>query len=450
LSVKKPSILAHSLAAPPGNGGGLQARSSAHPWQYAALAFLSLTAVAAFGTAPDTVLDTVPTRIIERALPPPVITGDDEARIYWREERVQRGDTLGSLLARAGVDDADAMQYLRTDPQARPLYQLKPGRPVQVATDEQGDLVALRFLTNAGDRLVVERVENAFRSERSVPTEEIRTTLRSGEIESSLFGAADAAGIPDRVIAALADIFAGEIDFYHDVQRGDRFSVVYEMRYVDGEVAGSGRILAAEFVNRGSPHRAFYWRNADGTGGYYSDIGRNSRNAFLRSPMELTRITSGFTMARFHPIFQDWREHKGVDYAAPKGTPVRVTADGVIEFAGWQNGYGNVIFVKHQGNYSTVYGHLSKFADELKPGTRVLQGDTIGFVGMTGWATGPHLHYEFRVAGEPRDPMTASAVPDASPLNAERLPEFRAAIAPLVDSLALARSLPGAALASTE
>ena len=155
-------------------------------------------------------------------------------------------------------------------------------------------------------------------------------------------------------------------------------------------------------------------------------------------------------MARFHPLLQDWREHKGVDYAAPKGTPVRVTADGVVEFAGWQNGYGNVIYIKHQGNYSTVYGHLSKFADELKAGTRVAQGDTIGFVGMTGWATGPHLHYEFRVAGEPRDPMTAAAVPDASPLSAERLPEFRAAIAPLVDSLALARSLPSSALASTE
>jgi len=224
---------------------------------------------------------------------------------------------------------------------------------------------------------------------------------------------------------------------------------VYEMRYVDGEPAGAGRVLAAEFVNRGMPHRAFYWRDADGTGNYYTDIGRNARNAFLRSPMELTRITSGFTMARFHPVLQDWREHKGVDYAAPQGTPVRVTADGVVTYAGWQNGYGNVIFVRHQGNYSTVYGHMSKFADDLKAGSRVSQGDTIGFVGMTGWATGPHLHYEFRVADQPQDPMSA-AVPNASPLSAERLPEFRAAIAPLVDSIALARSLPSAALASTE
>jgi murein DD-endopeptidase MepM/ murein hydrolase activator NlpD len=410
---------------------------------------MSLFAVAAFGTAPDTVLETVPTRVVERVLPLPELKEDDAGTTYWREERVQRGDTVGSLLARAGVNDAAAMQYLRTDAAAKPLYQLKPGRPVQVAVDDGGDLVALRLLTNTGERLVIERDDNGFRAARSVPTEEIRTVLRSGEIVSSLFGAADAAGIPDRVIGALADIFAGEIDFYHDVQRGDRFSVVYEMRYVDGELVGSGRILAAEFVNRGEPHRAFYWRDADGAGNYYTDIGRNARSAFLRSPMELTRITSGFTMARFHPVMQDWREHKGVDYAAPQGTPVRVTAEGVVAFAGWQNGYGNVIFVKHQNNYSTVYGHLSKFADDLKVGTRVSQGDTIGFVGMTGWATGPHLHYEFRVADQPRDPMSA-AVPNASPLSAERLPEFRAAIAPLVDSLALARSLPSATLASTQ
>jgi len=410
---------------------------------------MSLSAVAAFGTAPDTVLETVPTRIVERILPLPPIKEDADAVTYWREERIQRGDTIGSLLSRAGVNDGPAMQYLRADPDARPLYQLRPGRAVQVAVDEEGQLLALRFITNTGDRLVIERADGGFRAARSVPVEEIRTTLRSGEIDSSLFAAADAAGIPDRVIGALSDVFSGEIDFYHDVQRGDRFSVVYEMRYVDGEPAGAGRVLAAEFVNRGMPHRAFYWRDADGTGNYYTDIGRNARNAFLRSPMELTRITSGFTMARFHPVLQDWREHKGVDYAAPQGTPVRVTADGVVTYAGWQNGYGNVIFIRHQGAYSTVYGHMSRFADDIKVGSRVGQGDTIGFVGMTGWATGPHLHYEFRVGDQPVDPMSA-AVPNASPLSAERLPGFRAAILPLVDSLALARSLPSTALASTE
>jgi len=448
LQVSKPPILAQTHSAPH-REGGLQVRSRPHPWQFAALAVMSLSAVAAFGTAPDTVLETVPTRKIERALPLPAIEPSDEGSVYWREERVQRGDTIGSLLSRAGVEDADAMQFLRTDPSAKPIYQLRPGRPVRVAVDEDGDLVAMRFLTSAGDQLTVVRSSSGFRASRSAPVEEVRTMLRSGEIVSSLFSAADAAGIPDTVIVALADVFAGEIDFYHDLRRGDRFSVVYEARYVDGEPSGTGRIVAAEFFNRGVAHRAFWWRDEEGKGGYYTDLGLNARTAFLRSPMELTRITSGFTMARFHPLLQDWREHKGIDYAAPTGTPVRATADGTVAYAGWQNGYGNVIFLRHEGAYSTVYGHLSRFAMSLKAGMRVMQGDTIGFVGMTGWATGPHLHYEFRIADQPRDPMSA-AVPAASPLTADRLPAFKEAVAPLVDSLALARSLPSSALASVE
>jgi len=427
----------------------MRERALPHPWQYAALAVMSLTAVAAFGTAPDTVLETVPTRLVQRELPLPSIARGDEHEIYWREERVQRGDTIGSLLARSGVNDATATQYLRTNPAAKPLYQLKPGRPVHVAVDEDGDLVALRFVTNTGDRLTVVRNADGFRAERSIPPEEVRTTLRSGEIESSLFAAADAAAIPEAVIGALADVFAGDIDFYQDVRRGDRFTVVYEARYVDGERVGTGRILAAEFVNRGVAHRAFYWRDDNGSGGYYADNGRNARSAFLRSPVEFTRIASGFTLARFHPVLQEWRDHKGVDYAAPMGTPVHATADGVVVFAGTQNGYGNVIYLRHEGTYSTVYGHLSGFAPTLKAGERVAQGDTIGFVGMSGWATGPHLHYEFRIADNQIDPMSIG-LPTGSPITPENLPAFRMAIAPLVDSLTLARSLPNAALAASD
>ena len=411
---------------------------------------LSLSGVAAFGLAPDTTLETIPTRNIERALPIPTFGQSDGASpTYWREERVQRGDTIGSLLARAGVDDADAMQFLRTDPAARPLYQLKPGRPVRVAIDEDGDLVALKFRTGTGEMLAIERRDGAFHAAREQATEEVRTMLRSGEIRSSLFGAADAAGIPDTIMIALADVFAGDIDFYHDLKRGDRFTVVYEARFVDGEPASTGRLLAAEFENRGERLRVFYFRDADGNDGYFTDTGRNARSAFLRSPMEFSRITSGFTLARFHPVLQQWRTHQGIDYAAPTGTPVRVTADGVVAFAGEQNGYGNVVVIRHQGTYSTLYGHLSRFAPELKTGTRVRQGDTIGFVGMTGWATGPHLHYEFRVAEQARDPLTI-ALPTAQPIGPDRLPAYQAAIVPLVESLALAHLLPGAALAATE
>ncbi len=410
---------------------------------------LSLSTVAAFGLAPDTTLETVPTHRVQRALPIPVLPEADTAATYWRDERVQRGDTIGSLLARAGVDDPEAMQFLRTDRAARPLYQLRPGRPISVAVDEDGDLIALKLHTTTGDMLTIERHDGGFRALREPATEEVRTTLRSGEIRSSLFGAADAAGIPDAITVALADVFAGDIDFYHDLRRGDRFTVVYEARFVAGEPAGTGRLLAAEFVNRGTARRVFYWRDADGNDGYFTDAGRNARNAFLRSPMEFSRITSGFTEARFHPILQQWRAHQGIDYAAPTGTPVRATADGVVTYVGVQNGYGNVIFVQHQGTYSTVYGHLSRFATDLKAGAPVRQGDTIGYVGMTGWATGPHLHYEFRIAGEARDPLQIG-LPTAEPIGSSGMSAYQAAIVPLAESLALARSLPGAALAATE
>ena len=420
------------------------------PGQWLVMVILSLSGVAAFGLAPGTMLESVPTRVVERALPTPALPSDDaDSATYWREERVQRGDTIGSLLARAGVDDPAAMQYLRVHPDARPLYQLRSGRPVQVAVDEDGDLVALRFRTNAGDMLAIERRGEGFSAARTPATEEERTTLRSGEIRSSLFGAADAAGIPEAVTVALADVFGGDIDFYHYLRRGDRFTVVYDARFVDGEPVGTGRLLAAEFENRGTTLRAFYFRDAEGNDGYFTDTGRNARSAFLRSPMEFSRITSGFTLARFNPILQQWRAHQGIDYAAPTGTPVRATADGIVTFVGTQGGYGNVIFIRHQGTFSTVYGHLSRFATQLRTGDRVRQGDTIGYVGMTGWATGPHLHYEFRIADVARDQLTIG-LPTAEPIGADRLAAYKAAILPLTDSLALARSLPGAALAATE
>lgn len=420
------------------------------PGQWIALAVLSLSTVAAFGIAPDTVVETVPTRTIVRALPVPALAAPDDAdAVYWREERVQRGDTIGALLARAGVDDAQAMQFLRTDPSARALWQLRPGRPVHVAVDDEGDLVALKFQTNTGDVLAIDRSGDTFTTQTTPVTEELRTVLRSGEIRTSLFGAADAANIPDAITTALADVFGGDIDFYHDLQRGDRFTVVYEARYVNGEPAGAGRLLAAEFENKGATLRVFFYRDAEGNEGYFNPDGRSARGAFLRSPMEFSRITSGFTLARFHPILQEWRAHQGIDYAAPVGTPVRVTADGVVTFAGVQNGYGKVLMVKHQGAYSTVYGHLSAFAGKLAAGARVRQGDTIAFVGQTGWATGPHLHYEFRIANQARNPL-AVGMPTATAITTERLPQFQDAITPLTESLALAHSLPGATLAAVE
>jgi murein DD-endopeptidase MepM/ murein hydrolase activator NlpD len=424
---------------------------SISPGQALAIAVLGLAGVAAFGITPETSLDSQSIRSISRPLPVPAIAAAVESPPdrYWRGERVQRGDTIGSLLARASVSDPDAMEFLRTDPSARSLYQLRPGRALQVSTDDDGRLTGLRFLASDGDVVSVARNGGEFVASHVAPPADTRLALRAGSIESSLFAAADDAGLPDSVTLALADIFGGDIDFYHDLRRGDRFVVLYETRYVDGEPAGTGRVVAAEFVNRGAALHAYFWQAPDGSAGYYDEDGRSSRKAFLRSPMEFSRITSGFTQSRFHPILHTWTSHRGTDFAAPMGTPVRVTADGAVQFAGQQNGYGNVIIVKHDERYSTVYAHLSRFADDLRNGARVHQGDTIGYVGQTGWATGPHLHYELRVDGEPKDALTV-ALPMANPVTDEERAAFAAQIAPLARELAVVRDLPDQRLVTAD
>jgi murein DD-endopeptidase MepM/ murein hydrolase activator NlpD len=414
------------------------------PGQGLAVAVLCLAGVAAFGITPDTALDTITVERVSRALPTPafVQVSDVDDR-YWREERVQRGDTIGSLLARAAVDDSEAMEFLRADPSARALYQLRPGRALKVATDDDGRLTGLRFLASNGEMMSIGRSASGFVAHREKPAEDLRLTLRAGEIDTSLFAAADDAGLPDAITLALADVFDGDIDFYHDLRRGDRFIVLYETRYVDGEVNGTGRIVAAEFIIRGIAFHAFLWRAPDGTEGYYDESGQSSRKSFLRSPMEFSRITSGFTQARVHPVLHSMRAHKGTDFAAPEGTPVRATADGLVTFSGEQNGYGNVVMLQHDNTYSTVYAHLSRFAPAVRGGSRVRQGDTIGYVGQTGWATGPHLHYELRIDGEPRDALTV-ALPSATPVADDERAEFSAEIAPLAGELAVVRALPDA------
>ncbi len=406
-----------------------------------AVAVLGLAGAAAFGITPGSTLETVPTFTVSRVLPTPrLVPAHDGAAPYWREARVQRGDTIGSLLARAGVDDPAAFAFLSTDPSARPIYQLRPGRPVRIATtDASGRLASLRMLTSDGDHLVIARARDGFVATREPAASEPGVAAAAGVVESSLFAAADAAGLPDAVTLGLADAFGGDIDFYHDLRRGDRFAVVYETSRIDGEPQGAGRVLAAEFVSQGRTLRAFLWRAPDGREGYYDATGQSARRAFLRSPMEFSRITSGFTQARFHPILQTWRAHRGTDFAAPEGTPVRATADGVVAVAEPQTGYGNVLVIRHAGTYTTLYGHLSQFAPLARPGERVRQGDVVGRVGQTGWATGPHLHYEFRVADVPRDPMSI-ALPTAPPLDAEARAAFVARVAPLAQQLAVVQA----------
>jgi murein DD-endopeptidase MepM/ murein hydrolase activator NlpD len=426
------AILAQSVAVLVARVGGVRLA--------AAVVVTALSAVAAFGLAPGTTLETVPTERVVRDLPRPEVAPLAADDTYWREERVRRGDTLGSVLARLGVDDTAAQNFLRTDARARALYQLRPGKSLRVQTDADGRMLSLRYAAQNGELLAINRAGDGFVAQSAPAEASVSFELRANEVRSSLFAAADAVGLPDAVTMQLADVFSGDVDFLHDLRRGDRFSVLYEVRRVDGEPAGAGRIIAAEFVNKGIAYRAFLWRSPDGTESYYGEDGRSLKTAFLRSPVAFTRITSGFSLARFHPFLQTWRAHKGVDFAAPSGTPVHAAASGKVTVAGWQGGYGKVVMLQHAGPYSTVYGHLSRFAPGVKPGSHVSQGDVIGFVGMTGWATGPHLHYEFRVDNVQVNPLTI-ALPNARPVGAEQAVAYRAQIAPLAEELALGRGV---------
>ena len=396
--------------------------------------------VAAFGIAPDTVTEPVARKQVvqELALPAAALPSADGEDGYWREERIQRGDTLAELLSRLGAEDAAALQFLRSTRTAKTLYQLAPGRTVRAHVAADGRLLALRYQTG-GKVLNVERRGDGFSVSENTVELERRVLMKSGEIRSSLFAATDAAGLSDAVAIQVADIFSTDIDFHRDLRRGDHFSVVYEMFYDQGEPVRSGRVLAAEFINVGKLYRAVYFQYSEEHGGYYTPDGRNIRKAFLRSPLEFSRISSGFSN-RFHPILKQWRAHKGIDYAAPTGTRVRATGDGVVEQAGRHaGGYGNLVVLRHQSKYTTWYGHLSGFAKGIRKGARIAQGEVVGYVGATGLATGPHLHYEFRINDVHQNPLRV-VLPSAPPISADLKPAFDAAAAPLSQQLALLRN----------
>ena len=381
--------------------------------------------------AKTAVLEPVAIRVEESLLPAPAA--------YIREDRFQRGDTLTGLLARLAIGEADARRLLRL----RETRLLRPGAivtaQVRAGGEQEGELLWLSF---PGSRDTVVRIERA--GEKLAASEQpaqiaTRTELKTAVIRSSLFAATDAAGIPDGVALQLAEVFGSDIDFHRELRLGDRFSVAYEMHSVDGRPLRAGRVLAAEFVNQGRTLRAV--RFADS---YYAPDGKNMRKAMLRSPLELSRVSSGFGM-RMHPLHKAWRAHQGVDYAAPAGTRVRAVGDGVVKFAGRRGGYGNLVVVRHDSRVSTWYAHLKAFGRGIRNGARLAQGDTVGLVGQTGWATGPHLHYEFRIAGAARNPL-AVPLPAGIPVARHDMDAFRARAQPLAAQLDLLANRQVAAL----
>ena len=370
-----------------------------------------------------------------------------------RSDVTRSVDTAETLLARLGVRDAAAVQMLRHDRVARSLLAGRGGKMVQAQTAPDGSLQELvaRFPAADADQARTHFTRLTLRQQAGQWTAEMQTVpygtqvrLSSGSIRSSLFAATDEAGLPDSVAIQLAEIFAAEIDFHRELRKGDTFNLVYEALTADGEPVawneGAGRVLAAEFVNAGRTHQALWFVGGDGRGSYYGADGRSRKRVFLASPVEFSRVTSGFAM-RMHPVLQRLRQHTGVDYGAPVGTPVRSVADGVVEFAGTQNGYGKVIEVRHGKDRTTLYAHLSNMA--VTKGQRIEQGQHLGAVGMTGMTTGPHLHFEFRVNGVHQDPLNIARAADTLPVDAAAKPRFDEMARMVQAKLDVAESLSG-------
>ena len=415
-----------------------------HPWLLGGVGSVALLGmVTASAIVSHTEAGNAPAPIhtvLEPLDPPAAIPVESGTAEFVREERIQRSDTLSSLFSRLGIDDPKVFAFISHDTDASIIArQFIPGKTVTVKTGRDGQLHTLYFPINGKDTmLVVERKDGKFAVSEKTMHLTTRLHVDSGEITSSLFGATDAAGIPDAIAMQLAEIFGSDIDFYRDLRKGDKFFLVFESLIHNGRYVRSGRILAAEFVNGGKTHEAYWFQTESGRGGYYGSDGKSLRKTFLRSPLEFSRITSGFSNGRFHPVLRVTRAHKGVDYGAPIGTRIRAVADGTVEFVGWQGGYGKLVVLRHHGRYSTVYAHMNGFASGMHQGARVSQGDTIGFVGQTGLATGPHVHYEFRVNGQQVNPMSIS-LPDAVPLDSVQLARFRTASGPARTHLDLAR-----------
>jgi len=353
--------------------------------------------------------------------------------------RVSRNDTLDAIFRRLKLSLSD-LASLRSLPglKAR-LDSLRPGESLHV-THRDGALVGLERRLNDSETLKVSRDGEALKADVIENPLETRTRTIAGRIDSSLFEAVEAAGAHDLTAVALADIFGWDIDFVLDVRPGDTFVVRYQEIWRDGSYLKDGPVLAASFVNQGREYRAVRYTDPTGAVGYYNPDGRSVHRAFLRAPLEFTRVSSRFNSARLHPILNRIRAHKGVDYAAPTGTPVRAAGDGIIRYAGVMGGYGNLIEISHTHSITTVYGHLSRFAHGTRAGAHVTQGTVIGYVGMTGLATGPHLHYEYRVNGVFKNPQTV-ALPAADPINSAYAADFRSQTSPLLASLDVANGL---------
>ncbi|WP_456412135.1 OapA family protein [Thiolapillus sp.] len=365
---------------------------------------------------------------------PPPAEKLQEDTLRWVEHTVGKGETLASIFQQQELSPTLLHKIVTSSTEAKSLARIHPGQKLRFAFDAEGALQQLVLERSRIASLEISRTENGFlATEISRPVEK-RFATATGIIESSLFVDGQKAGLSDAQIMELAQIFGWDIDFALEIREGDQFHVIFEEQYLDGEKLKNGPILAAEFINRGNIYKAIRYTDKAGDTAYYDAEGHAKRRAFIRTPVKFARISSRFTRKRWHPVLKRWRSHKGVDYAAPTGTPVKATGNGKVVFRGKKGGYGNVVFLRHGGKYTTVYGHLSRFAKGLRNGKAVKQGQIIGYVGSTGLASGPHLHYEFRVNGVHRNPLTIK-LPKTVRLAKNELPRFKKLTAPLMAQL---------------
>ena len=358
-----------------------------------------------------------------------------DSALEWKEITVASGDNLSLIFPRVGLSARDVYNVAQTPGDIRSLLNLRPGQVMRFGLNQDdGKLSVLELEISPLETLKLSAADSGYIAERAVRALEMQQQQAAGEIQSSLFAAGVQAGLSDKLIMELAYIFGWDVDFALDIRRGDSFRVIYEEGFLDGNKVSDGDILAAEFTNRGRTYRAIRFTNADGHADYYTADGRSMQRAFNRTPVHFSRISSRFNPNRLHPVLGTNRPHRGVDYAAPTGTPIMATGNGRVESIGNQGGYGLTVVLSHGDRYTTLYAHMSRFKSGLKRGDRVRQGDVIGYVGMTGLATGPHLHYEFRVNGVHRDPLTVE-LPQADPIADKYRQAFMQQAQPLLAKL---------------
>ena len=358
----------------------------------------------------------------------------------WHDVTIKSGDSLAAIFTKLHISPQQLHALLEQGGAAHNLKKIYPGQTLRLLTDDEQGLIKLSYPIDKLSTLEVNRIGDDFEISTTHRTPEHHEVSASATIDSSLFMAGHNAGLSDSVTMELAGIFGWDIDFALDIRKGDQFTVLYEEIYLDGEHIGNGDILAAEFVNRGKRFQAVRYTDAGGKTDYYALNGESMRKTFLRTPVEFSRISSRFSNGRKHPVLNKIRAHKGVDYAASTGTPIKSTANGKIIHIGKKGGYGNTIIVQHGTRYSTLYAHMSKYRGGIKSGSRVQQGQTIGYVGSSGLATGPHLHYELRVDGSHRDPLRVK-LPGADPLNEKYMADFTSKAADLIAQIDLVRDV---------